>query len=121
MKKWLPVCLLFSLAILGHSETYAEESNETKEATAETQSETLQTSERKEIRKVFLGRGNAANEQKRQLRTLRYSSLEASGLYGKKGDMLHVNVSDQDSLELVLGTPERNTQKRVRLNRGEKK
>ncbi|MCA5011736.1 MULTISPECIES: M60 family metallopeptidase [unclassified Enterococcus] len=119
MKKWLPVCLLFSLAILGHSETYAEESNETKEATAETQSETLQTSERKEIRKVFLGRGNAANEQKRQLRTLRYSSLEASGLYGKKGDMLHVNVSDQDSLELVLGTPERNTQKRVRLNRGE--
>ncbi|GGC77565.1 M60 family metallopeptidase [Enterococcus wangshanyuanii] len=119
MKKWIPVCLLFSLAILGNSETYAEESNETKEATAETQSKTLQTSERKEVRKVFLGRGNAANEQKRQLRTLRYSSLEASGLYGKKGDMLHVNVSDQDSLELVIGTPARNTEKRVRLNRGE--
>ena len=108
MKKSILFCVLFC-GLFGSTVVYGEQ-----ESTAEvTQSES-----QKEVTKAFVGRGDIEKERIRQRRVFRYSSLEASGLYAEKGDHLTVVVKDQDALELVIGTPERNTQKKYPLLQG---
>lgn len=63
--------------------------------------------------KTYIGRGDVFKEKERQRRTLRYSSLEPSGLYAQKGDVLTVAQGMQDSLSITIGSPERETQKRL--------
>ncbi|EJF48097.1 hypothetical protein YS9_3344 [Enterococcus sp. C1] len=70
---------------------------------------------KREVTKEFKGRGNIENERNRQKRVYRYSGLEPIGLYAEKGDILTVDVRKQDSLVLVVGTPERNQQKKYSL------
>ncbi|WP_197914075.1 M60 family metallopeptidase [Listeria sp. PSOL-1] len=80
--------------------------------------EKIQKTAQKQMTKEFIGRGNTETERDRQRRSLRYSSLDPSGLYAEQGDTLTVEVSRQDSLELTIGTPERNLQKKYALNQG---
>lgn len=56
-------------------------------------------SEKAPYSKLYIGRGDVNKELARQQRALSYSSLEPSGLYAKKGDVL------------TIGSPERDVQK----------
>ncbi len=68
--------------------------------------------------KTYIGRGDVFKEKDRQRRTLRYSSLEPSGLYAQKGDVLTVAQGMQDSLSITIGSPERENQKQYPLTKG---
>lgn len=68
--------------------------------------------------KTYIGRGDVFKEKERQRRTLRYSSLEPSGLYAQKGAVLTVAQGMQDSLSITIGSPERETQKQYPLTKG---
>ena len=68
--------------------------------------------------KTYIGRGDVFKEKERQRRTLRYSSLEPSGLYAQKGDVLTVAQGMQDSLSITIGSPERENQKQYPLTKG---
>lgn len=116
MKKWLPVCIVLCCVFLGSTEVYGEQESTLKEDVSST--ERIQVENKKQITKEFIGRGNVEKDRERQRRSLRYSSLETSGLYANQGDSLSVEVSGQDSLELVIGTPERDEQKKYSLNQG---
>ena len=117
MRKWLLLGIILSCSVLDSTEMFAEEKT-TVEDHAYVQIEELNTGT-KQVTKDFIGRGNVENERSRQLRRQRYSPLQAVGLYAHEGDQLMVRVTGQDSLTLVIGTPERNTQRRVSLNQGE--
>ncbi len=63
-------------------------------------------SEKAPYSKLYIGRGDVNKELARQQRALSYSSLEPSGLYAKKGNVL------------TIGSPERDVQKRYPLVNG---
>lgn len=120
MKKSLIVCVSIFWLFLGGIEVYGEKKNTEKENSISSE-EILEEKKKDATRKVtkkFIGRGNTENEKERQRRSLRYSSLEPIGLYAEEGNTLTVEVNGQDSLELVIGSPERNTQNKYNLNQG---
>lgn len=115
MKKWLPVWIVLFCVFLGSDEVSAEQRNTQKE---EDKSERTQHETNQQITKEFIGRGNTETDRNRQKRSLRYSSLETTGLYANQGDSLAIEVSGQDGLEVVIGTPERDTPTKYSLNQG---
>ncbi|WP_207695924.1 hypothetical protein DOK67_0001075 [Enterococcus sp. DIV0212c] len=116
MKKcvWVSVLLLCSLS--GNTQVYGE--TEVSPVNNDENVEEKQQENQKKVTKEFMGRGNVESERNRQRRSLRYSSLEPIGLYAEKGNILTIDVSKQDSLELVVGTPERNEQRKYSLKQG---
>ncbi|WP_223273034.1 M60 family metallopeptidase [Enterococcus sp. OL5] len=117
MKKLAIVCTMVFCFLGVMRESYAETQDaiENEESLVESKDEERAG----RIVKEFIGRGNTEKERIRQLRSYRYSSLEPSGLYAMSGDTLNIELIGQDSLELVIGTPERNTQKKYSLKQGE--
>ncbi|MFP7306469.1 M60 family metallopeptidase [Enterococcus faecalis] len=116
MKKSVWVSVFLFCCFSGNTQVYGEtqiSSVKNDENVLEKQQEN-----QKEVTKEFMGRGNVESERNRQRRSLRYSGLEPIGLYAEKGNVLTIDVSKQDSLELVIGTPERNEQKKYSLKQG---
>lgn len=116
MKKfvWISVSLLCGLS--GNTQVYGE--TQLSPVKNDENVEGEQYVKQKKVTKEFIGRGNVESDRSRQQRSLRYSSLEPVGLYAEKGDVLTINVNKQDLLELVVGTPERNEQKKFSLKQG---
>lgn len=116
MKKHLALGFLL-LCTIGCNEVYGEEQSMLEEKNT-TEKESSPKESYKQITKEFIGRSDVEKERERQQRSLRYSSLEASGLYANIGDILVVEVTGQELLELVIGTPERNTPQSFSLKKG---
>lgn len=116
MKKSVQVSVLLFCCFSGNTQVYGE----TQVSSVKNDENVLgkQQGNQKEVTKEFMGRGNVESERNRQRRSLRYSGLEPIGLYAEKGNVLTIDVSKQDSLELVIGTPERNEQKKYSLKQG---
>lgn len=105
------ICILLGFSMLLSTETYAKK-NEVSVVKEK------QKKSQKQLTKEFIGRGDVTKEKERQKRSLSYSSLEPTSLYAKQGDVLTIDVNKQDSLVLVVGTPERNKQKKYSLKQG---
>lgn len=116
MKKSVWASILLFCCFSGNTQVYGETQLPSLEKDEKVLGE--QQEKQQEVTKEFMGRGNVESERNRQRRSLRYSSLEPIGLYAENGNVLTIDVSKQDSLELVIGTPERNEQKKYPLKQG---
>ncbi|MGC3749217.1 M60 family metallopeptidase [Enterococcus faecalis] len=117
MKKFFSICLLLFCGVFDNSEVFGEQEEVSVESLPSIKEN--QEGNIKQITKKIIGRGNAEKERVRQRRAMRYSSLEPVGLYAEQGNILTIDINGQDSLELVVGSPERNIQKKYPLKQGQ--
>jgi flavodoxin len=116
MKKSVLFSACLSFVFAGGMSINAETTESQEETGGE---ETSSESEKKEIVKVFAGRGGAEDKRKMQLRDYRYSYLEPAGVYARSGDILTVNIKEQEGIKLAIGSPKRNVESSYVLKQGD--